>query len=189
MALTRKMLEAMGIDAEKIDSIIEAHTETVNGLKSERDSWKTKAESIDTTEDWKSKYEKEHSDFEFYKTNQQKKETRTAKESALRAVYSEAGISEKFITSLLRIADYDEIELDKSGKIKNHASLVESAKTEYADFIPQKEVQGAKTAHPPVNSGDSPKIRTKAEIMEIKDTAERQKAWGEYLMNQQKGTN
>ena len=33
MALTRKFLKAMGIEEEKIDQIIEAHTETVSGLK------------------------------------------------------------------------------------------------------------------------------------------------------------
>lgn len=31
MALTRKMLKAMGIGEEQIEEIIEAHTETVDG--------------------------------------------------------------------------------------------------------------------------------------------------------------
>ena len=35
MALTRKMLLAMGIEADKIDQIIEAHTETTDGLKAD----------------------------------------------------------------------------------------------------------------------------------------------------------
>lgn len=33
MALTRKMLRAMGIEDEKADEIIEAHAETVDALK------------------------------------------------------------------------------------------------------------------------------------------------------------
>lgn len=33
MALTRKFLKAMGVEDEKIDEIINAHTETVDGLK------------------------------------------------------------------------------------------------------------------------------------------------------------
>ena len=32
-SLTRKMLKAMGIEDEKIDQIIEAHSETVDALK------------------------------------------------------------------------------------------------------------------------------------------------------------
>jgi hypothetical protein len=35
MALTRKFLSALGIEAEKIDEIISSHTETVEGLKDE----------------------------------------------------------------------------------------------------------------------------------------------------------
>ena len=38
MALTRKMLKAMGIEDEKIDQIIEAHAETTEALKAERDA-------------------------------------------------------------------------------------------------------------------------------------------------------
>lgn len=40
MALTRKMLKAMGIEDEKIDQIIDAHTETVEGLKDQVSSYK-----------------------------------------------------------------------------------------------------------------------------------------------------
>lgn len=178
MALTRKMLEAMGIDNDKIESIIEAHSESVNALKAERDDWKAKAESVDTTEDWKAKYEKEHSDFDAYKTSQQKRETRTAKESALREVYKEAGIAEKYIPALLRIADYDKVELDKDGKAKNHADLVNTAKSENADFIPVTTVKGAETATPPVGGKVKP---TKEEIFAITDPAARQKAIAENL--------
>ena len=35
MALTRKFLAAFGIEADKVDQIIEAHVETVDGLKKE----------------------------------------------------------------------------------------------------------------------------------------------------------
>ena len=39
MALTRKMLKAMGIEEDKIEQIIEAHSETVDSLKADRDSY------------------------------------------------------------------------------------------------------------------------------------------------------
>lgn len=178
MALTRKMLEAMSIDAEKIESIIEAHSETVNAIKAERDNYKKIAESVDTTEDWKSKFEKEHADFETYKNNQQKRETRTAKEAAMREVYKEAGIAERYIPALLRIADYDKIELDKEGKAKDHAQLVEAAKTENADFIPVTTVKSAETATPP--AAGKPAM-TKEQIFAIKDATARQKAIADNL--------
>ena len=46
MSLTRKMLKAMGIEEEKIDQIIEAHSETVDSLKADRDSYKEDAEKL-----------------------------------------------------------------------------------------------------------------------------------------------
>ena len=44
--LTRKMLKAMSIEEEKIDQIIEAHTETTESLKAERDKYKESAEKV-----------------------------------------------------------------------------------------------------------------------------------------------
>ena len=35
MALTRKLLKGMGLTEEQIDSVIDAHTETVDGLKTQ----------------------------------------------------------------------------------------------------------------------------------------------------------
>ena len=46
MALTRKFLSALGIEDDKVDEIINAHTETVNALKEQRDSYKEEAEKL-----------------------------------------------------------------------------------------------------------------------------------------------
>ena len=46
MALTRKFLSALGIEADKVDEIISAHTETVEALKNERDTFKADAEKL-----------------------------------------------------------------------------------------------------------------------------------------------
>lgn len=46
MALSRKFLSAMGIEDDKIDQIIEAHTDTVNGLKDEIEKYKADAEKL-----------------------------------------------------------------------------------------------------------------------------------------------
>ena len=47
MALTRKMLKAMGIEDEKIDQIIEEHVESIDGLKAERDRYKAGADEAE----------------------------------------------------------------------------------------------------------------------------------------------
>lgn len=46
MALSRKFLSALGIDADKIDEIIAAHAETVESLKEQRDGYKADAEKL-----------------------------------------------------------------------------------------------------------------------------------------------
>ncbi|WP_154515872.1 MULTISPECIES: hypothetical protein [unclassified Collinsella] len=47
MALTRKMLKAMGIEDEKIDQIIEEHAESANALTTQSDEFKEAAGKAD----------------------------------------------------------------------------------------------------------------------------------------------
>lgn len=46
MALTRKFLAALGIEDDKADGIIQAHSDTVNGLKDEIEKYKADAEKL-----------------------------------------------------------------------------------------------------------------------------------------------
>lgn len=46
MALKRSFLSALGIEAEKIDQIIDAHTSTLEEIKAERDKYKADAEKL-----------------------------------------------------------------------------------------------------------------------------------------------
>ena len=179
--MSRKWLEALGLDADKIDAIVEAHSDAIQSIKDERDrlqgekdDLRSKLDGIDQSKDWKKLYT------DLVDENA-KKEARTAKEAALRAIYSEAGVAEKYIGKLLRIADYDGVELDKDGNAKDHAKLVEAAKTEYAEFIPVKQKEnGQKTPNPPAGNGGKTHM-TKDEIMAIKDPAARQKAIAENM--------
>ena len=87
MALTRKSLKAMGLTDEQVDSIIEMHTETVDGLKEQVKTYKENAEKLPNVQKeldglkaagdggFKEKFEKEHSDFENFKKTIQEKET------------------------------------------------------------------------------------------------------------------
>ena len=189
MALTRKMLKAMGIEDEKIDQIIEAHTETVDALKEQRDGYKADAEKLPGVQKelddlkaegdggYKDKYEKEHATFEKYKTEQAEKETDANKRSAYKALLKDAGVSEKRIDTILKVLDLSEIELDDKGKIKDSDKVTEKIKSDWADFIVTDGKKGAETSNPPENNGG--KTMTKAEIMAIKDGTERRKAIAE----------
>lgn len=186
MALTRSMLSGMGLDDKQSAAIIEAHTETVNGLKDKYDSLKEKTKDYQELKDenrrlkeesdseWKAKYDKEHSDFENYKSEQASKDTKRAKETAYKAILKKVGINEKRFDSILRVTELDSVELDEDGNIKDADKVEKSVKEEWSDLIPSSSKTGAQVEHP--SSGSSGGTMTKEEIMKIKNTAERQKA-------------
>lgn len=167
MALTRRALKAMGVDEDKIEEIISLHTETVDGLKAEIEKYKQNADETENLQkeleeakadmeaekkkDWRSKYESVKDEFEDYKTEVEHKQTHEAKKSAYRDLLREAGVSDKRISSVLKVSDVDEIELDDKGKVKGSDKLVNSIKSEWSDFIVSDSTQGAKTATPPAN--------------------------------------
>ena len=196
MSLTRKMLKAMGIEEEKIDQIIEAHSETVDSLKADRDNYKEDAEKLKDVQKelddlkakgddgWKEKHDRLKDEFDKYKTDVQAKETKAAKEAAYRAVLKDANLSEKGIEKAVKYADWDKIELDTDGKLKGANDHIKAVREEWAEYVTTTTTTGAKTSTPPVNNGGA-KL-TKAEIYARDEhgryklsTAERQKALAE----------
>lgn len=177
MAITRKGLRAMGLEDEKIDEIIEMHTETVNALKDQRDQYREDAEKLESVSaelaklkadhdpsEWQKKYEEEHSAFEAYKTEQAEKETAQAKASAYKQLLIDAGVSEKRLDSIMRVTDLSEIEL-KDGKLTDAETLTAGIKETWADFITTANTSGAGTQSPPPDSG-TPEI-TKEQFMNM----------------------
>ena len=186
MALTRKLLKGMGLTDEQVDTIIEAHVETVDSLKADVSKYKGDAEKLPGVQKeldelkaagdggYKEKYEKEHKAFEDFRKEITTEKTKSAKEKAYRDLLKEAGVSEKRIDTVMKVFVADEIELDESGKIKDAAKVTENVKKEWADFIVQTTTTGAQTATPPGNGGGSG--MTRDDIMKISDRAERRAA-------------
>lgn len=180
MSLTRKMLKAMGIEEEKIDQIIEAHSETVDSLKADRDSYKEDAEKLKDVQKelddlkakgddgWKEKHDRLKVEFDQYKNDVQAKETKAAKEAAYRAVLKDANLSEKGIEKAIKYAEWDKIELGEDGKLKGANDHIRAARDEWAEYVTTTTTTGAKTSTPPANNGTGTG-KTKEEIMAIKD--------------------
>ena len=203
--LTRKMLSAMGIEAEKVDEIINAHIETVNGLKEEIDKYKADAGRLQSVESeletlkksgekspYKVKYEAlvEERDalqkqFDDYKNSVAEKETLRKKKSAYRDLLKETGISEKRIDAVLRVSDFESLELGDDGKFTNAEKLAEDIRAEWGEFIATEKEEGAKVPNPPSGSSKQAPL-TREEIVKIKDTTERQAAWQKYLDERKK---
>ena len=185
MSLTRKMLKAMGIEEEKIDQIIEAHSETVDSLKADRDSYKEDAEKLKDVQKelddlkakgddgWKEKHDRLKDEFDKYKTDVQAKETKAAKEAAYRAILKDANLSEKGIEKAVKYAEWDKIELGEDGKLKGANDHIKAVRDEWAEYVTTTTTTGAKTSTPPANNGGKTG-KTKEEIMAIRDPAVRQ---------------
>ena len=190
MAFTRKFLSAMGIEADKVDEIINAHIEVVDGLKEERDNFKKDAEKLADVEKELTKakeklakngegetvskedYDNLKKEYDDYKADITAKNTRTEKENAFRELLKSVGVSEKRFNAIIKVSDIDSLELDKDGKIKDAEKHTENVKSEWADFIETTTTKGANTANPPANNGKGTG-KTKEEILAIKDGAVR----------------
>ena len=192
MGFSRKMLKAMNIEEEKIEQIIDAHSETVDALKADRDAYKEDAAKLAAVQKeldelkakgddgYKAKYEAEKAAHDALKADIAAKETKKAKTDAYRELLKGANIDEKRIATILRAEapTIDKIELDADGKIKNAEQYTESIKSDWADFIVTQSAKGANTATPPANGGAA-STKTKEDILKIKDAGERQKAIAE----------
>lgn len=158
MALTRNQLKGMGLTEEQVGAVIEAHIETVEALKAERDKYKAEADKLpdvqkqlDTlkSEDWKAKYENEHKAFADYKTDIASKETLGKVKAAYKQLLLDNNVGEKHIDSILKVTDFSAMKLGEDGKLTDAARLAESAKNDWSGFITTTETKGANVDTPP----------------------------------------
>ncbi len=184
MALTRKLLKGMGLTDEQVDTIIEAHTDTVDGLKADISKYKSDAEKLPgvqkelndlkaaSDDGYKEKYEKEHSAFETYKADVTAKEAKAAKEKAVRAYFESKNITGANLELAMRGCGEEMAAIELDGdKIKDTKSLDALVAGTYKGLVSTSRTKGTDTSNPPGNTGAG--TMTKEKIMEIKDRAER----------------
>lgn len=194
MALTRKLLKGMGLTDEQVDTIIEAHTDTVDGLKDQVKAYKADADKLPDVQKeldglkaagddgWEAKakdWEKKYTDLV---AENKKRENLAAKETAVKAYYESKGITGKSLDIAIRgsRAEIDALELDGE-TIKDTSELDELVKGTFSGLVTTTTVEGANTSKPPANTGGGK--MTKADIYKKDDhgryvmsAAERQKA-------------
>ena len=170
LALTRKFLEGMGIEDKQVESIIEAHSETVNGLKADRDKYKEQAQKVQDlqrqleeaqaagkgTDEWQQKYEDEHQAFEDFKSQVATEKADAEKAQAYRGMLMAAGIDPKRIDAIMRVTNLSEVEMGEDGKLKDAGKLEEAAKEEWADFVLKQVTKGSNPATPPERKENVP---------------------------------
>ena len=181
MSLTRKMLKAMGIEEEKIDQIIEAHSETVDSLKADRDTYKEDAEKLKTVQKelddlkakgddgWKEKHDKLKGEFDKYKGDIEAKETKAKVNNAVRSYLESKSITGDNLDLAMMACEsiIASAELD-GDKLKDTTALDTLVGSKFKRLVTHTETKGANTANPPANNGTGTG-KTREEILAIKD--------------------
>lgn len=189
MALTRKMLKGMGLTEEQIDSIIEGHTDTVNGLKDQIDAMKEgggKPEPEkrkpdergggDKGDDGDDRYNALKAEYDQYKAGVEAKEHDRKVKAAYRKLLEDANIDPKRFDAILRVTDTKDLKLNDDGMLENAEALSAAIKKEWEGFVQTEGKKGVDVKNSGGGGGQRP---TKDEIMKIEDAGERQKAIAE----------
>lgn len=181
MALTRKLLKSLGIADDAIESIIDAHTETVDALKAESADFAEKAaradelaaeverlqqsarESAGNVDKW----QEEHDAFEAYKAEIAAKDARRAKEQAYADMLKAVNVDPRRIPAILKVTDIDSMQLDENGALGDVENLKAGAASEWADFVVKTQTNAAPMDNPP-SSAIAQAPRTIAEALRAK---------------------
>lgn len=173
MALTRSMLKGMNLTDEQVGAIIEEHTNVTSALKdkiseaeAKAEEFKEKAEQLDDVKkeletlkkdvkdnNWKGKYDKEHEEFEKYKSDIAEKESASKVKEAYKKLLDECKVGSKHIDSILRVTDFKDMKLKEDGTFNNLDALKKSIETDWSGFITTEGTKGAGVETPPGGSG------------------------------------
>lgn len=184
MALTRKMLTAMGIENDQIDQIIESHTDVTDGLKKEVEELREQASRVPSlekeiedlkaaqpTEDWQAKYDELKTEFDGYKAKVSEEQAAAEKANLYRAMLREAGVEERRIDSIMKVTDLGNVSV-VDGAIASPEEVKQAITEEWGDFITKSSSVGATVEEPPASTS----AMSKSDILAIKDTSQRQQA-------------
>ena len=142
MALTRKLLRELGLEEEVIGRIIEAHTESTEALKAERDTAAGELASV------RAQAEEERRAHEQYRLDAEKRRDTDARKTAYRALLSQAGIADRYLDSVLRVSDVSALPFE-DGKITDAETRCGEIRREWADFVVSTHTRGTDTPTPP----------------------------------------
>lgn len=170
MSLSRKFLKALGLEDEKIDQIIEAHTETVDALKQERDQAKADTETLATITKERDKLQakltdmeakapdaaKVQAEFDAYKAQVDGEKANAQKAALLADALKGAGVArDSAVKALLKVVDLSTAKLTEDGKLDGVDALIAPLKADYADFFATTQQSGVPAANPPTSGKQS----------------------------------
>lgn len=168
MALTRKLLKSLGLEESVIETIIDAHSETVDALKlqrdeaiaasgaaqaitQERDQLKQQLEQLRTQS---GDVAAVRAEYDAYKQQVETERAEARDKADVLALLREAGIQrESFLQLAAGAYDRSQIQRGEDGSIINRDALIQGIKTDYADCIATTEQLGTPPTTPPTGGG------------------------------------
>ena len=173
-----KLTAVMDLLHSEVDDLKEEQDDLKEQLKKAQDDLKKDAQKNGGSDDseWKKKYESERDAFKDFKDAQAAKESKAAKEKAYRKMLEESKVSAKAIDNVLKVTNFDEIELDDKEQIKNAAEVKKKIESDWSGFIESTQTKGANVKNPPTNDGGTGSYTSREEARKgVKSTAEMMK--------------
>lgn len=178
MAFTRKYLASLGLENDKIDAIIEAHTEVTDALKADITKYKTEADKITDlekqvkeAEQYKANADKFKADYEAEKAAHDKLKSDSAaqaetakKTAALKKLLKDNGYHEKGLDKIVKYTDLNSLELDENGTFKNAEKITADIEGEWGEYKGKTEKFEHVPQNQPNNGGGSNQPSRAAQI-------------------------
>lgn len=173
--MTRKELEALGLDKEQIDTIMDLNGKAINKANLERDEAINKyteaqeelakrekdleelKNNSSASEELKSKLEEISAEYEEYKNNASQREQELKLNSALGLAIAKSGTLDE--VSLKANLDMESIELSEDGSLKGFDEQLEKLKQEKSFLFGKKLDGGLEHQKPPKKDNIEDKIR------------------------------
>lgn len=167
MSFTRSFLKATGLSDEQIQAVMEEHNLVTEALKQQRDGFKADAEKLPEVqqklqqklddlkgiEDYKAKFEKEHSAFEKFKADVQAEANLGKVREAYKAILADEKISPRWVDPIIRMEDFSSMKLDETGNLADADKLRQMVREKYPEYIATERTEHEKIATPPEVKG------------------------------------
>ena len=178
MAFTRKYLASLGLENDKIDAIIEAHTEVTDALKADITKYKTEVDKIPALEKqvkeaeqhkadadkFKADYEAEKAAHDKLKSDNAAQAETAKKTAALKKLLKDSGYHEKGLDKIVKYTDLNSLELDENGNFKNAEKITADIESEWGEYKGKTEKFEHVPGNPPNNGGGSNQPSRAAQI-------------------------
>lgn len=163
MSITRKFLKALGIEDDKADQIIEAHTEVANGLKADLERYKTDAEklaevqaeldALKATKD--SDLQDQYDQLKIELENEKAGRKKDRQEAAIRQELTAMGAQDVDYL-LYKLGDTSEL-FDEEDHLKDKDAFAEKAKADYPNQFKAEPAKSKGTPPPPAGDRGEPR--------------------------------